>query len=62
MVNQNNIYWRTICLLNFIYKIVSDFNANSMNLVMDQLITRGKTGFMNSKFIGENVRLFNELH
>ena len=49
--------WRPITLLNTDYKIAAKAIANQIKLVLPTLINNDQTGFLNDRFIGENIRL-----
>jgi len=49
--------WRPISLLNCDYKIAAKAIANRFKHVPPNLIDSDQTGFLKSRFIGENIRL-----
>ena len=52
---------RSICLLDVIYKIVSKFIANRIGKVIHKLVSAEQTGFILGRFIGENLKLINDV-
>ena len=53
--------WRPITLLNLDYKIVSKVIAKRMGKVLALLINPDQTGFIKGRFIGQNIRLINDI-
>ena len=53
--------WRPISLLNCDYKIAAKSIANRIKKVMPSVISSDQTGFLKSRFIGENIRLINSI-
>ena len=53
--------WRPISLLNTIYKIASGCIANRIKSVLDKIIDHDQTGFIEGRFIGENIRLIYDI-
>lgn len=49
--------WRPICLLNVIYKLCSGCIANRIKTVLPNIIHEDQRGFINNRFIGDNIRL-----
>ena len=49
--------WRPITLLNVDYKILSKVLAKRMELLLPKLIHTDQTGFINGRYIGQNIRL-----
>lgn len=49
--------WRPISLLNTSYKIWSGCIARRAKSVLDSIIHENQTGFMSSRYIGENTRI-----
>ena len=49
--------WRPITLLNSIYKFYSGILAERVKLLSPKLINVDQKGFINGRFIGENIRL-----
>ena len=62
--NKERLYlrnWRLISLLNVTYKIASACIANRLKKVLPFLINENQKGFMEGRFIGENIRLLYDL-
>ena len=53
--------WRPLTLLNCDYKIAAKAIANRIKSVIPKLINNDQTGFLKGRFIGENIRLIDEL-
>lgn len=53
--------WRTITLLNVIYKLALGSLAERMRTVLDKLINNDQTVFLKGRFIGESIRLIYNL-
>ena len=53
--------WRPITLLNTDYKIAAKAIANRLQNVLPKLINSDQTGFLQGRFIGENIRLIDGL-
>ena len=53
--------WRPITLLNVDYKILAKVIAKRIESVLPKLIHSDQTGFIKGRFVGENVRLLNDL-
>ena len=53
--------WRPISLLNVSYKLASSCIAARIKTVLDQLISTCQTGFVPSRFIGDNIRLIYDI-
>ena len=49
--------WRPITLLNVDYKLLSKVLAKRMELLLLKLIHTDQTGFINGRYIGQNIRL-----
>ena len=50
--------WRPITLINVDYKLLSKVLAKRMELLLPKLIHTDQTGFINGRYIGQNIRLF----
>ena len=50
--------WRPISLLNSDYKILAKILALRIKKILPQIISDDQYGFLNGRFIGENIRLF----
>jgi exonuclease III/hemoglobin-like flavoprotein len=48
--------WRPISLLNVVYKLASTCISNRIKKVLNNIIHEDQTGFIASRFMGENVR------
>ena len=63
--DENNLStlsnWRPITLLNVDYKILAKVIATRIGSVLPKLIHPDQTGFIKGRFIGQNVRLLNDL-
>lgn len=53
--------WRPICLLNNDYKIATKAIANRIKIILNKIIDSSQTGFVKGRYIGENIRLLNEI-
>ena len=53
--------WRPITLLNIDYKIASKTLAKRIESVLPKLVHTDQTGFMKGRYIGENLRLINDV-
>ena len=53
--------WRPLTLLNCDYKIATKAITNRIKSVIPQLINNDQTDFLKDKFIGENIRLINNV-
>jgi len=53
--------WRPITLLNLDYKIASKAIAKRIEKVLALLINPDQTGFIKGRYIGQNVRLINDI-
>ena len=53
--------WRPITLLNSIYKFYSGILAERFKLILPKLIHADQKGFVNGRFIGENLRLIYDI-
>ena len=53
--------WRPITLLNVDYKIASKAIARRIEPMLPHLIHANQTGFIKGRYIGENIRLINDL-
>ena len=53
--------WRPITLLNVDYKIASKVIATRFEKVLDLLISPDQTGFLKGRYIGQNIRLVNDV-
>ena len=54
-------YWRSISLLNVVYKIGSSCIANRIRTVLPLLIKEDQTGFISNQYIRDNIRLIYDL-
>ena len=53
--------WRRITLLNCDYKIATKSIASRIRKVLPKIINNDQTGFLNGRFIGENIRLIDSI-
>ena len=53
--------WRPITLLNVDYKILAKVIAKRIESSLPKLINSDQTGFIKGRYIGQNVRLLNDL-
>jgi len=53
--------WRPVTLLNVDYKILANVIAKRIESVLLKLIHPDQTGFIKGRFIGQNIRLLNDL-
>ena len=53
--------WRPITLLNVYSKIAAKARAKRLETVLPNLIHRDQTGFVNGRYIGENIRLISDV-
>ena len=53
--------WRPVSLLNVDYKIATKAIANRIKPFLNHIISTNQTGFIKGRYIGENVRLLQEI-
>ena len=53
--------WRPITLLNLDYKITSKVIAKRIEKVLPQIIHLDQTGFVKGRYIGQNIRVINDI-
>ena len=53
--------WRSITLLNVDYKILARAIAKRIESKLPKLVHPDQTGFVKGRYIGQNVRLLNDL-
>lgn len=53
--------WRPITLLNTDYKIAAKSIANRIKKILPNIIHHSQTGFMQDRYIGENIRLTHDV-
>ena len=53
--------WRPLSLLNCDYKVAAKAIANRIKSVISKLINNDQTGFIKGRFIGENIRLVDNI-
>ena len=53
--------WRPISLLNVVYKIGSASIANRIKTVLPKLIHEDQSGFVQERYIGDNIRLLYDM-
>ena len=58
---DNLSYWRPITLLNVDYKIATRALAKRLQVIMTSIINSDQTGNVKGRYIGENVRLIDDV-
>ena len=61
---KNKLYlenWRPISLLNIDYKIISKTIASKISNVLPKLIHGDQTGYVKGRYIGQNIRLIQDI-
>ncbi len=53
--------WRLISLLNTDYKILTKILANRLKNVLPSIINTDQSGYLEGRFIGQNIRLQEEI-
>jgi len=53
--------WRPITLLNCDYKILTKTLANRLHLVLDDLISTDQAAYIKNRYIGDNIRVVDDL-
>ena len=53
--------WRPITLLNLDYKIASKVIAKRIEKILPRIIHPDQTGFVKGRYIGQNIRLINDI-
>ena len=53
--------WRPISLLNIDYKILTKALAKRIEKYLSKLINSDQTGFVKGRYIGQNIRLLNDI-
>ena len=53
--------WRPITLLNVDYKIVTRALAKRLQVIMTSIINSDQTGYVKGRYIGENIRLIEDV-
>ena len=53
--------WRPLSLLNVDYKIATKAIARRLEKVLPEIINEDQTGYVKGRFIGENIRLINDV-
>jgi len=53
--------WRPISLVNVDYKILTKIIAKRIETFLPKLIHSDQTGFVNGRYIGQNIRLLNDI-
>ena len=53
--------WRPITLLNVDYKIATRALAKRLQVIMTSIINSDQTGYVKGRYIGENVRLIEDV-
>ncbi len=62
--NKNRLYlknWRPISLLNTDYKIIAKILALRLQNVLPSIINHDQTGYLKGRYIGENIRLLEDV-
>ena len=55
------VIWRPITLLNVDYKIATRALAKRLQVIMTSIINSDQTGYVKGRYIGENVRLIEDV-
>ena len=61
---KNRLYlenWRPISLLNIDYKIAAKVMAGRLSKVLPKLINEDQTGYIQGRYIGQNIRLIQDI-
>lgn len=53
--------WRPLSILNFDYKLLAKIIAHRMKTYLPKLIDPDQTGYVNNRYIGENLRLIADI-
>ena len=62
--NKNKLYiknWRPISLLNTDYKIIAKIFSSRLQNVLPSIINYDQTGYLKNRFIGQNIRLLEDV-
>ena len=53
--------WRPISLLSVVYKLASSAIANRIKKVLDSIVSKTQSGFIEGRYIGESTRLIHDI-
>ena len=54
-------HWRPLTLLNTDYKILTKLLANIMQNVLDEIVSYDQSGYIQGRYIGENIRIISDI-
>ena len=53
--------WRPLSMLSVLYKLLSGTLANRLKNILDTIISKSQSGFIENRFIGDNTRLIYDI-